>query len=166
MNKTVSPTIIQPDKDTSKMKWVEKISRLLDSRYKIPGTSIRFGWDPIFSFVPVVGDMITYIVSGVLIYTMYQHGASRKLVIKMILNSSLDAVIGSIPLIGTVFDIFYKSNERNVKLLKEHYYEGRHTGSGTSLLWLIGISILIVSIAILIGLWLLISYLAEVIRGL
>jgi hypothetical protein len=52
---------------------------------------------------------------------MYNKGASRKVVIKMIVNSTLDAIIGSIPLVGSVFDIFYRANDRNVRLLKEHY---------------------------------------------
>jgi NADH:ubiquinone oxidoreductase subunit 5 (subunit L)/multisubunit Na+/H+ antiporter MnhA subunit len=84
-----------------------------------------------------MGDLITFLISGALIYTMHNQGASRKVVIKMMMNSTLDAVIGAIPLVGTFFDVFYRSNERNVKLLKEHYYEGKHQGSGNGLLLVI-----------------------------
>ena len=87
---------------------------------------------------------MTYAVSGMLIYTMYNKGASRKVVIKMILNSTLDAIIGAIPLVGTVFDIFYRSNDRNVRLLKEHYFEGKHQGSGKGLLAVIAFVAVIV----------------------
>ena len=69
-----------------------------------------------------------------LVYNMSQRGASRKVVIKMILNSTLDAIIGMIPVVGTFFDIFYRSNDRNVRLLKEHYVEGKHQGSGNGIL--------------------------------
>lgn len=116
------------------IKWIERFSRLLDSRFLIPGTKIRFGIDPLFSLFPVLGDLITYVISGSLIYVMHNHGASRNVVIKMILNSTLDAVIGTIPLVGTIFDIFYRANDRNVRLLREHYLEGKHQGSGTGLL--------------------------------
>ena len=118
------------DHDDPEIEWIERIANWLDSRFLIPGTNIRFGIDPMMSLFPIIGDLMTYVVSGMLIYTMHNKGASRKVVIKMILNATLDAVIGSIPLVGTVFDIFYRANDRNVKLLKEHYFEGKHQGSG------------------------------------
>jgi hypothetical protein len=137
----MEPTIriIRPDKDRqssndSSLKLVEDISRVLDSKFIIPGTNIRFGVDPILSLIPVLGDFITFMISAALIYTMHNQGASRKVVIKMMMNSTLDAVIGAIPLVGTFFDVFYRSNERNVRLLKEHYYEGKHQGSGNGIL--------------------------------
>lgn len=144
MNERTEPElkIIRPgEQEAIKMnpalRTVEQISRLLDSKFVVPGTQIRFGLDPIFSLFPVIGDFMTYLISAALIYTMYTNGASRKVVIKMMLNSTFDAVLGAIPLVGTVFDVFYRSNEKNVRLLKEHYYEGRHEGSGNGLLTLI-----------------------------
>ena len=121
------------------MEWIERLARWLDSRFLIPGTNIKFGIDPVMSLFPIVGDLMTYVVSGMLIYTMYNEGASGKVVIKMILNSTLDAIIGTIPLVGTVFDIFYRANDRNVRLLKEHYFEGKHQGSGKGLLIVIAL---------------------------
>jgi hypothetical protein len=127
------------DHDAPAIQWVEQIARLMDSRFTIPGTKIRFGIDPILSLLPVFGDLVTFIVSGMLIYTMRNHGASRNVAIKMILNATLDALIGAIPILGTVFDVFYRANDRNIKLLKEHYFEGKHQGSGNGLLALIAI---------------------------
>jgi hypothetical protein len=126
------------------LKLVEDIARFLDSKFIIPGTNIRYGLDPLLSLFPVVGDLLTFLISGALIYAMHNHGASRKVVIKMLLNSTLDAVIGTVPLVGTVFDVFYRSNNRNVKLLKEHYYEGKHEGSGNGLLLVIVVLCLLV----------------------
>ena len=116
------------------MEWIERLAKWLDSRFLIPGTNIKFGIDPVMSLFPIVGDLMTYVVSGMLIYTMYNEGAGGKVVIKMILNSTLDAIIGTIPLVGTAFDIFYRANDRNVRLLKEHYFENKHQGSGKGLL--------------------------------
>jgi hypothetical protein len=144
--------IIRPGKhqqvqDDPTLRIVERISHLLDSQFIIPGTNIRFGIDPIMSLIPVLGDFLTYMVSAALIYTMHNHGASRKVVIKMILNSTLDAVIGSVPLIGTIFDVFYRSNDKNLRMLKEHYFEGKHQGSGNGLI--IVISLLCLAVVVL-----------------
>lgn len=131
----------------------ERISKLMDSKFEIPGTGIRFGFDPLFSLMPVLGDLITLVISSVMIYTMHNHGASRKVVIKMMVNAGLDTLIGAIPLVGTVFDVFYRANERNVKLLKEYYYEGKHQGSGTGLLVIIFLIAIVVIGAVVFGIW-------------
>src|SRR5688500_15556510 len=141
------------DTRSSQMQSFERISHLLDSKFEIPGTGIRFGLDPILSLMPVLGDLITLIISSMLIYTMHNHGASRKVVVKMMLNAGLDTIIGAIPLVGTVFDVFYRSNERNIKLLKEHYYEGKHQGSGTGLLLTIFLIAILVIAAVVYGIW-------------
>lgn len=134
----------RPIPNTPGLEWVERLARWMDSRFLIPGTKIRFGIDPLMSLFPIVGDFATYVVSGMLIYTMYNEGASGRVLIKMILNSTLDAIIGTIPLVGTVFDIFYRANDRNVRLLKEHYFEGKHQGSGKGLLIAIALVAIIV----------------------
>jgi hypothetical protein len=131
----------------------ERMANLLDSRFEIPGSGIRFGLDPIFSLMPVLGDLITLVISSMLIYTMHKHGASRKVVIKMMLNAGLDTVIGAIPLVGTVFDVFFRANERNVRLLREHYYEGKHQGSGKGLLFIILLIAFLVIAAVVYGIW-------------
>jgi len=151
-------TIIKPNQhqrgaDAPDLKWVEGFSKLMDSRFVIPGTNIRFGVDPILSLIPVLGDLITYLISGMLIYTMRTQGASREVVIKMIINSTLDAVIGAIPLVGTVFDVFYRSNDRNVRLLKEHYLEGKHQGSGNGLLVVVALVAIVIVAAAFYGVW-------------
>jgi hypothetical protein len=139
--------------DMTSMQWIESLARLLDSKFVIPGTGIRFGLDPIMSLFPVVGDLLTYLISGMMIHTMYQRGASRKVVIKMLLNSTLDAVIGAVPLVGTVFDVFYRSNNRNVKLLQEYYHEGKHQGSGKGILFLILVFVVIAIASLVFGVW-------------
>ncbi len=140
------------------LEWVERVSRLLDSKFRIPGTNIRFGLDPIFGLVPFAGDVATMLLSLVLIYTMYRHGASGSLVAKMILNVSLDALFGSIPLIGTIFDVYYKANNRNVKLLRQYYQEGKHSGSAKSVIIPVLLALLLLFIALFYGAWLLVSY--------
>lgn len=146
--------IIRPGESSQpSLGWIESMARFLDSRFTIPGTKIKFGFDPILSLFPVFGDLFTFLISGMLIYKMQQQGASREVVIKMILNSTLDAIIGAIPLVGTVFDVFYRSNDRNIRLLKEHYYEGKHQGSGNGILVVVAIGCLLLVTAAGYGMW-------------
>lgn len=133
-----------PDiKLTGKLKWVERIAYLLDERFRIPGTNFRFGLDPILNLIPVAGDLSGFVLSSALILTMAKNGASGRIVALMAVNAILDATIGAIPFIGQVFDFFYKANSKNIRLLKEHYEEGKHQGSGKSV-WITAIVVVIV----------------------
>jgi hypothetical protein len=117
-----------------RLRWVESLSRLMDSQFRVPGTTWRFGLDPIMSLIPVVGGIPSLAVSGVLILTMMRHGASGNVVVRMVLNVLLDTLIGAIPIIGNIFDFTYKANDRNVRLLRRHYAEGKYQGSGRGIM--------------------------------
>lgn len=135
------------------LKWIRRISQLLDSKFKIPSTSIRFGLDPIFSIIPGLGDLGTYVVSLMIVYTVRKNGASGELIIKMLINASLDALIGSIPILGTIFDVWYKSNEKNLRLVQEYYEEGKHQGSGKGLLFLVILIVISIIAALIYIAW-------------
>lgn len=134
---------------TGRLKWVERISGLMDDQFKLPGSNFRFGLDPIINLIPFIGDISGFIVSAALVLVMAKNGVSRKVVILMVLNICIDALIGGIPLIGNVFDFYYKSNSLNIKLLKEHYEEGKHTGSGTGVLVVVFLVLLVFFMAFL-----------------
>ncbi|MDR0264703.1 MAG: DUF4112 domain-containing protein [Sphingobacterium sp.] len=112
--------------------WIDRISWLMDNQFKIG--SFRFGLDPILNLIPLGGAIAGFGTSLVLVIAMWRNGASPKLVIRMLLNISFDAVLGSIPFLGNLFDFFSKANEKNIKLLRQHYYEGKHTGSGIGII--------------------------------
>ncbi len=128
---------------TGKLKWVERVAYLLDEKFRFPGTKFRFGLDPVINLIPIAGDISGFLVAAALVWVMARHGVSRKVLILMLLNIFLDAIIGAIPLIGQVFDFYYKANSRNIKLLKEHYEEGRHQGNGTGVLIMIFLVLLV-----------------------
>ncbi|MVN92065.1 DUF4112 domain-containing protein [Mucilaginibacter sp. HME9299] len=128
---------------TGRLKWVERISHLLDDQFRVPGTKFRFGLDPIINLLPIAGDAAGFVLSAALVLTMAKHGVSRKVLILMVLNVLIDGLIGVIPFVGQVFDFYYKANTRNIKLLKEHYEEGKHQGSGTGILITIAVVLLI-----------------------
>lgn len=152
-----APAAKAPEMKSDRMRAVKRISDLMDSRFIIPGTNIRFGLDPVVSFFPIAGDLATTIISLALINTMRKHGASKKLVLKMTINIVVDLVFGSIPLLGTIFDIYYKANNRNVKLLREYYEEGKHQGSGKGILVGIISLVLLIFAGIIYGIYLLIE---------
>lgn len=128
---------------TGQLKWVERVAYLLDEKFRFPGTKFRFGLDPVINLIPIAGDISGFLVAAALVWVMARHGVSRKALILMLLNIFLDAIIGAIPLIGQVFDFYYKANSRNIKLLKEHYEEGRHQGNGTGVLIMIFLVLLV-----------------------
>lgn len=113
----------------SKLKTLDFLSDLLDSKFRIPGTETRFGFDFIIGLVPYAGDLFSFGMSGMLVIAMVRNGASGMVLVKMLWNIFLDTTVGSIPIIGDLFDLQYKSNRRNYLLLKEHYEEGKHEGS-------------------------------------
>ncbi|TPG63826.1 DUF4112 domain-containing protein [Hymenobacter nivis] len=129
----------------ARLRWVEHVARLMDSQFRLPGTRFRFGLDPLLGLIPIVGDLSSTAVSVVLLLTMLRHGASGAVVVRMALNILLDTVVGAVPVLGNVFDFAYKSNERNVALLRRHYAEGRHTGSGKGLVALLLLAFLAVA---------------------
>ncbi|QNF35861.1 DUF4112 domain-containing protein [Adhaeribacter swui] len=142
-----------------RLRWVESVSRLMDSQFRLPGTNFKFGLDPILGFIPLAGTLSTYAVSGILVFTMARYGVSRKVVILMCLNIMLDALIGSIPVLGNIFDFAYKANDRNVRLLRRHYAEGKYKGSGTGIVITVLLLLLVILGFIFYGIWVLGSYL-------
>lgn len=99
---------------------IEFIARLLDDRFRIPGTSIRFGLDGLLGLVPGVGDGATALVSLYVVYRAWSLGASGGVLGRMLLNILLDSTVGSVPVLGDVFDVAFKSNRRNLELLRRH----------------------------------------------
>ena len=98
---------------------LESIAALLDTAFLVPGTNIRFGLDGLIGLVPGIGDTLTTAMSCWLIYEAHQLGAPRQLITRMIGNVALDGFVGSVPLIGDAFDVMWRSNRRNMKLLRE-----------------------------------------------
>jgi hypothetical protein len=147
----------------SRLRWIESISTFLDNQFRVPGTNFRFGLDPILGLIPFGGSAASFAISAGLLLTMVKYGVSRKVLILMVGNLLLDAILGSIPVVGNIFDFFYKANQRNVNLLKRHYQEGKYTGSGTGILIAIALALLVILALVIYGTWELISYLVRLI---
>ncbi len=134
-----------------RLKELDKLAKLLDAQFKIPGTNIRFGLDALIGLIPGVGDLSTFAVSGYMLWIMANNGASGFLLARMVMNILVDAIVGMVPLLGDIFDVAFKANIRNMRLMHEHYTEGRHKGSA----WKVIIPVLIILFIIIIGIiWL------------
>ena len=97
------------------LQWLAK---LLDAQFRVPGTGIRFGLDALLGLVPVAGDAATALPALYLIGRAAGVGARKRVIAGMLLNTALDSTIGAIPLVGDLFDLVFKANIRNVRLLQ------------------------------------------------
>ncbi|MGO1243168.1 MAG: DUF4112 domain-containing protein [Sphingobacterium sp.] len=143
-------TDLQRDRD---FRWVERFATLLDNQFSIG--SFRFGLDPLLNFIPLAGQAISLGSALLLVLVMYRNGVSPNAASKMLINVLWDAFLGSIPFLGNVFDFFKKANAKNIKILKEYYYQGKHQGGAKRLFVGLFILILLTTFLLIYLLWLL-----------
>lgn len=99
---------------------LENVAHWLDDRFNIPGTNITFGLDSLIGLIPGVGDSATAISALYIVGQAHNLGAPAGLLIRMVFNVLIDLGLGTVPLIGDIFDIGFKANRRNIDLLKRH----------------------------------------------
>lgn len=88
----------------------------LDSRFRIPLINVRVGWDAIVSAIPVIGDIAMAVVAASLVRDAHRLGVRRATLARMTVNVLLDLVIGMVPFVGPILDIFFRANLRNAQL--------------------------------------------------
>jgi hypothetical protein len=115
-----SPTAPGLHIDLQRLERLRRLTRWLDTRWRIPGTRIPIGLDGIASLIPVAGDTTTGLVSAYMVMEAARFDLPKGLIARMIANVGLDWALGSIPVIGTIFDIGFRANRRNLDLLHEH----------------------------------------------
>lgn len=113
---------VQPYDATTQqsLERLDALAKLLDSAFFVPGTNIRMGLDGIIGLVPVVGDLISGALSSYIIWEARRLGASRWVLGRMVTNTLIDTTIGAIPLLGDAFDIVFRTNVKNLTLLRKH----------------------------------------------
>jgi hypothetical protein len=116
---------VEPDSDQKQSlaarlpAWAERLTRLLDDAIRIPGTNIRFGLDGLLgALLPGAGDALTALSSVSLLALALQRRVPRVVLLRMLLNVTIDTMLGSIPLVGDLFDVAFKSNRRNLELIR------------------------------------------------
>jgi hypothetical protein len=141
-----------------RLKGIDNLAKLMDAQFTIPGTNIRFGLDSLIGLIPGAGDLSTFAVSGYMLWIMAKNGASGYVLTRMVLNILIDAIVGIVPVLGDLFDIAFKANMRNMRLMQAHYKEGRYRGSA----WKVIIPVLIILFLIIVGIiWLTYKLLAS-----
>ncbi|HTF67416.1 MAG TPA: DUF4112 domain-containing protein [Edaphobacter sp.] len=136
---------------------LDLLSRVLDSWFRIPGTSIRFGLDGIIGIIPGIGDILAGLASCIIILAAWARGAPYVTVARMLVNLALDVIIGAVPLLGDIFDIAWKANRRNYALLT-HHLEQPHRRHWGDWFFLAGVALVvcaILAVPVLLMAWLL-----------
>ena len=107
---------------------VEALEKLLERAFHIPGTKIPFGLDSIIGLVPVLGDLITAAMGAYIVWEARNLGMSKWQLIRMTANIGIDTAIGAIPIVGDAFDLVWRSNTKNLRIIKKHL-DKHHPGT-------------------------------------
>jgi hypothetical protein len=137
---------------SERLDFLRNYVKILDSQFTFPGSQFKFGIDPLLNIIPGFGSY-----SGMIFIVLaHMQGVSGKVKVLMFRNSIIDFLLGSLPVAGYITDFFYKSNEKNLRLLEEHILDEKHGGSGWSLILLfIFICLVIFFLALAFFIWLL-----------
>ena len=135
---------------------LRKLEFLLDEAFPIPGTRVRFGLDAIVGLVPGFGDVLAGLFSLLIPLAAWIRGAPYVTLVRMAANLVIGVLVGSIPILGDAFDIAWKVNRRNYRLLTRHLGEPRrHTWRDWAfLLVLAAVLGLVFAIPVVLVLWL------------
>lgn len=102
------------------LRELRNFAHLLDEAIHIPVINYRIGLEPILGLIPIVGDVSGFALSCYIIFKAARLGVPRRLVARMVFNAFLNTLVGSIPLVGDLFDFFWKVNKRNMRLVERY----------------------------------------------
>jgi hypothetical protein len=103
---------------------LDALARLLDTAFVIPGTNVRFGIEAVMRLVPGIGDAAASALSCYLLYEAHRLGVPPRIFACMLLNVAIEGIVGAVPIAGDAFDVAFRANRRNVRLLRD-YFDGR-----------------------------------------
>ena len=135
-----------PGKHIAKVSKLRRISKVLDNAITIPGTKFSFGLDPILGLLPGGGDTITGGISAYIVVEAARMGIPREILGQMVGNILIDSFAGTIPVLGDLFDVGWKSNVKNIELLEKHL-EIAESGK-TDKLFILGLILLLTVIVL------------------
>ncbi|OCJ63078.1 hypothetical protein A6U97_16535 [Agrobacterium tumefaciens] len=104
-----------------RLRRLSGIARMMDTAIRIPGTGIRFGADSIMGLLPLIGDGAGAIVGLYIVNEARRLGVQQEKLARMVGNIAMDALVGSVPVFGDLFDIYFKSHRRNVDMIIQHF---------------------------------------------
>lgn len=128
--------------------WLRQLVTLLDDAVPIPGTQQRVGLDPLIGLVPGLGDALPALLTVALFVVALRQGVPTSVLLRMVARQVLDVALGSVPVVGDVFDAFHHSHRQNVELI-ETYGDGRRApGLGDKLLVAVVILLAVAAVAL------------------
>ena len=116
--------------DEPALRRLDRLARLLDEAFRIPGTRWRIGIDGLIGMAPGVGDLVTAAISLYPVIEAARLGVPNRVLARMLVNVGIDTGLGAVPVVGDIFDIAFKSNRRNIDLLRKHLREQGKLGPG------------------------------------
>lgn len=111
---------LDSDPQALTLKRLRQLSRILDKVVTIPGTPIHIGLDPLVGFLPIGGDILGVILASYIVIEAARIGVPKGILTRMVLNVIIDGLVGTVPIMGDLFDFAWTANEYNIKLLEEH----------------------------------------------
>jgi len=105
------------DTEPAALGRIRTVAYVLDESVRIPGTTIRVGLDPIVGLLPVAGDVATAVCSLYIVAEAVRLGVPKRTVVRLLANIAVDAVLGSVPVVGDLFDAYWKANVKNAELV-------------------------------------------------
>jgi hypothetical protein len=127
---------------------IGRVTHLLDELVSVPGTPIKVGLDPVIGLIPVAGDAVAALVGTWVIVEASRFGIPRVVLGRMIVNLVVDLGIGAIPLLGDLYDVFFRSNSRNLDLFRRHALDPGASTRGEQAFF-VGLALLFVGIVVL-----------------
>jgi hypothetical protein len=146
---------------------LDQLSHLLDDFLRIPGTPIRFGLDGIVGFIPGVGDILGGLASSIIIVAAWFRGVPPITIARMVMNVAIETAVGSVPVVGNLFDIGWRANRRNYKLLEGSIVDPRrHSIASWLYFGVIGLALLgLALVPVLVLGWVLVHLKALLVGG-
>jgi len=111
--------LFRPRSRRERIARLDALASLLDTALLIPGTNIRFGLDAVIGLVPGIGDAVTTAMSLFIVHEAHLLGAPGHVIARMLANVALDGLVGAVPIVGDAFDVMWRSNRRNMRLLRQ-----------------------------------------------
>ncbi len=154
MQKPLEPELVsdRPEEDVDReaiRRTADVLARILDTAVQIPGTGIRIGLDPLLGLLPGIGDALASLVGSAILLMASQLQVPKIVMLRMSVNLLLNGMIGTIPVAGDFFSIWFKSNARNAELLRRH--SAPIHGPSTTADWTFVIGVVIAALALTLG---------------
>jgi hypothetical protein len=105
----------------ARLKRLRRLAWLLDAAVRLPGTKFRFGVDAVIGLAPGIGDAVMGATSLYIVYEAARLGVPKAKLARMLANVGIETAVGSVPVLGDLFDAAFKANLRNIAIVEEHF---------------------------------------------